>query len=95
VSRKGRGGRKFPASSKPDLVRNMIWASRFLALVGMPILIFAGLETGLRLVGFGRPPDSNRVVDPVRTRPPASGAFAPAEIESLFAGCSCSLVRVV
>ncbi|MEK7686653.1 MAG: tetratricopeptide repeat protein [Verrucomicrobiota bacterium] len=39
----------------PDLHVIRLWCFRLLALLGIPLLLFAGLEGGLRLIRFGHP----------------------------------------
>lgn len=44
-----------PTSSRPKHAGRKVWAFRLIALVGIPALLFGGLEIGLRLAGFGYP----------------------------------------
>ncbi|HTL73044.1 MAG TPA: tetratricopeptide repeat protein [bacterium] len=55
MTRKRKSDTKPPASPKPELGRGKKWAFRIIALVVIPLLLFGGLEAGLRIVGFGYP----------------------------------------
>ena len=55
MTRKRKSNKKTPASPKPELGRGKKWAFRIISLVVIPILLFGGLEAGLRIVGFGYP----------------------------------------
>jgi len=39
--------------SLPPIGKKRLWAFRFIAMVGLPLILLACLELGLRLVGFG------------------------------------------
>jgi tetratricopeptide (TPR) repeat protein len=39
--------------SLPPISKKRLWAFRFIAMVGLPLILLACLELGLRLVGFG------------------------------------------
>ena len=61
-----------------------LWIYRALAVVGIPVALFLGLEGALRLAGFGRPagfliPDDQPGY--VRTNPDFAGLFLPGNFE--------------
>jgi tetratricopeptide (TPR) repeat protein len=65
---------------RPARAAARLWLFRLLAAVGIPAVLFAGLEGGLRLAGFGQPvrflvPDERPGF--LRTNPDFVGSFLP------------------